>query len=479
MGFKRSLRFQLAAWYSVALAAGLLLIGLLLFAMARYNMLRHYDGPLKSRGEKVLRILNGQESGHDLSPKQMEAINQVGRLVLVEGSGANRQVIYHWPEISTADLELQLNRMNLEPPSPPTFETLYRRGVRWRIFSLPYLLKNGRKGAILIIEDLGDVQATIRQLLIDYVSLAALGLIVSFYGSYWLSGRALRPIFRIIDAAKEIEASNLDQRLPEPGLDCEVGSLVDTLNRMFGRLEASFESMKRFTADASHELRSPLATVRNTIDVTLEQPRTPEQYQAAMRSNGEEVDRIRTIVEDLLLFARADAGKLALRIGPIQLDSIVEAQVEAHQFQAEGRNLNLQIHHLVPEEITGDERWLHQVVGNLLDNAIKFTPVGGAISVDMQHLVQESAVRITVSDTGPGIPEADLQRVFERFFRADPSRSRANVPGLGLGLAIAAWVVKEHGGSLRASNRPEGGTTFTLDLPIGWAGSNSYPRSQV
>ena len=189
-----------------------------------------------------------------------------------------------------------------------------------------------------------------------------------------------------------------------------------------------------------------------------------------MRSNGEEIDRIRTIVEDLLLFARADAGRLALKLSPVQLDAVVEAQVEAHQFQAEERHIELGIDTLVPDEIAGDERWLHQVVGNLLDNAIKYTPEGGNVSVAMRNVGQ--AVQVQVHDSGPGIPEADLDRVFERFFRSDPSRSRANVPGLGLGLAIAAWVVKEHGGTIKASLRPEGGTTFTVEFPL----STRYPR---
>lgn len=464
MRLLRSLRFRLAAWYCVALALGLALIGVMLFALARHHVLRHYDGPLQSKGEKVFRILNGQKPGRDLSPDQMGAINQIGRLVLVEGHDKGRQVIYYWPEMATRDLDAYLKQMRLEGRTGPAFETFEHRGIRWRVHSRPYRLQDGRAGSILIIEDLRDVQAMIRRLLLDYLSLAAIGILISFYGSYWLSGRALKPVFRIIDAAKEIEASNLHQRLPHSGLDCEIGSLVDTLNRMFERLEASFEAMKRFTADASHELRSPLATVRNTIDVTLAKPRTPEEYQAAMRSNGEEIDRIRAIVEDLLLFARADAGRLSLKLNPVQLDGIVEAQVEAHQFQAEERNIRLDLKHLVPDEMAGDERWLHQVLGNLLDNALKYTPEGGEVTVDMGRVGQ--AIQVRVHDSGPGIPEADLDRVFERFFRSDPSRSRANVPGLGLGLAIASWVVKEHGGTIKASNRPQGGSTFTVAFPV-------------
>jgi two-component system OmpR family sensor kinase len=271
-------------------------------------------------------------------------------------------------------------------------------------------------------------------------------------------------VVRIIALTKKIEASRLDQRLPHPGVNDEIGRLVDTLNRMIARLETSFAAVNRFTADASHELRSPLATVRNTVDLALERPRSAEEQTAAFASIGEEIDRIRSLVEDLLLLARADSGRLVMQMGAVRLGEIVEAQVETHQALAQERNINLRLHRRMDDPIPGDERWLHQVVCNLLDNALKYTPEGGTVSVDMQRV--DRVVRCTVSDTGPGIREADLERVFERFFRSDPSRSRTNVPGLGLGLSIAAWVVGEHRGMIRAANEPGGGARFTVDLPV-------------
>lgn len=463
MKVSRTLRFRLAAWYCLALSLGLGVIGVLLFALARHHMLRHYDGPLQARADKAIHILQAQAANRDLSPDQMEAINQIGRLVIVQGRGEGRQVIYFWPEMTTEDLAYHLRRMDLDHRAEAGFETLERQGVRWRLHTVPFHIEGGRDGWVVIVEDLRDVQAMIRRLLLDYLVLAILGLLVSFYGSYWLSGQALQPMVEIIGAAKAIEASNLHQRLPNPGLEGEVGTLVETLNRMFARLEASFEAMKRFTADASHELRSPLATIRNTIDVALEQPRTPEECQATIASIGEEVDRIRAIVDDLLLFARADSGKLSMALVPMRLGTIVEAQVEAHQFQAEERGITLTLGDLAQDPIAGDERWVHQVVCNLLDNALKFTPEQGQVSVEMRS--SGTSVEVLVHDTGPGIPAEDLERIFDRFFRSDPSRSRSNVPGLGLGLAIASWVVKEHGGSLRAANRPQGGSTFTVTFP--------------
>ncbi|MDR3682166.1 MAG: HAMP domain-containing sensor histidine kinase, partial [Geothrix sp.] len=322
----------------------------------------------------------------------------------------------------------------------------------------------GRVWKIRILEELGNVRRALRKLRIAFFHLVLFSILTSFIGGLILSTKALSPVSNIIGLANEIEASVLSRRLPHPGVDDEIGRLVDTLNHMLARIEASFEAMKRFTSDASHELRSPLATIRNTVDVTLSRPRSGEEKDAALQSIGEEVDRIRTLVDDLLLLARADAGRMVMQMKPVSLAFLLEAQVDAHQARAQARDMRLELGALLPDEILGDERWLLQVVGNLLDNAIKYTPVGGTITVDMARTAE--VLRFSVSDTGPGIPEDELERVFERFFRSDPSRSRGHVPGLGLGLAIASWVVQEHLGTIQASNRPEGGATFTVSLPL-------------
>ncbi len=462
MRFPRTLRFKLTVWYGIAMVIGLCIIGTLLFVLVRYHMIRHYDDHLRSRGAAILAILAEEEVGKALTPKQEEQLRHSGRVIITERFGDMERVIH--------SRRVQANSLNtwIKPPSKailttPEFQLHKKGGMYWRIILVPFQLRAGERGVIRIIEDLGDVQSMLRRLLLDFTSLAMIGILASFAGGYWIVGRALAPLVHIIEKAKEIEASSLDQRVPDHQIEGETGMLADTLNRMFARLETSFDAMKRFTADASHELRNPLATVRNTIDVSLEQRRTPEEYEAAMQSIGEEVDRIRTIVEDLLFLARADTSRVVMKLAPVGLDRIVEAQMEAHQFQAQERNIELGIRGLIPDEILGDERWLHQVVGNLLDNALKYTPVGGAVSVELHR--QNGMVQLLVHDSGPGIPEQDLGRIFERFFRSDSSRSRANVPGVGLGLAIVAWVVKEHGGSIVAANRPEGGATITAEFP--------------
>jgi two-component system OmpR family sensor kinase len=269
---------------------------------------------------------------------------------------------------------------------------------------------------------------------------------------------------RIARMAQEIEAHKLNRRLPHPGVEDEIGRLVSTLNHMIERLEGSFLAMKRFTADASHELRNPLATMQNTIEVILERPRTVEEQRSALESLGEDVARLRRIVGDLLLLARADNGRLALEREPVALEGLVQALAETYQARAVEQGVTLEVDAPVRVEVEGDERWLYQLVGNLLDNALKFTPAGGRVTVAVRP--QPGRALLSVGDTGPGIPEESLERIFERFYQVDLSRTREQKSGSGLGLAIAAWIAQAHGGRIFAGNQAEGGALFTVELPL-------------
>ena len=465
--FTRTLRFRLTAWYCIALAGGMIVFGGVLLGMAEKHLMTSHDEAMSFRGASALQILANHGPGRDFSEWQKQKLAQLGKVAVAQKIAGVDLIVYESPELFNASIMNRISALPTGEGEPNALKTFVEKGDYWRILIVHEHSPTGRHNTLWIIEELGAVDATLKRLRLAFFHLVPVGLLVSFLGGFLLSGRALSPIARIIALTKEIEAHKLDQRLPHPGVDDEIGQLVDTLNWMIVRLESSFEAMKRFTADASHELRSPLATIRNTIDVTLAKARTPQEQETALQSIGEEVDRIRTLVEDLLLLARADSGRMVMQMKPVCLDCIVEAQVEAHQSQAEARDIHLETLTVQPNEILGDERWLHQVVGNLLDNALKFTLPGGRVTVAMER--REDTLNIAVSDSGPGIPEEDLERVFERFFRSDPSRSRVHVPGLGLGLAIAAWVVGEHKGTIRAANRPEGGATFTVAFPLGAA----------
>ncbi|GLH67816.1 sensor histidine kinase [Geothrix edaphica] len=463
----RTLRFRLTAWYCIALAAGMVVFGGVLLGLAERHLMTNHDEAISLRGATALQILAQGGPGHDFTPWQTTRLARLGKVAIAQNLVGRDLVVYESPELYNASIMDRISALPNSEGEPNALRTFVQNGDYWRVLIIHRHPPGARHSTIWILEELGAVDATLKRLRLAFFHLVPVGLLVSFLGGYMLSGRALAPVTRIITLTKEIEAHSLDRRLPHPGVDDEIGRLVDTLNRMIGRLENAFEAMKRFTADASHELRSPLATIRNTIDVTLEQARTPQEQEAALRSVGEEVDRIRSLAEDLLLLARADSGRMVMQARPVDLAFIVEAQVEARLPQAEEWGLEVQVGPLIHDEILGDEGWLHQVVSNLLSNAIKYTPRGGKVLVDMARTPQ--ALQVIVSDTGPGIPEEDLERIFDRFYRVDPSRTRTRAPGTGLGLAIAAWVVAEHHGTLRAANRPEGGATFTVTLPLGAA----------
>lgn len=463
MRFSKTLRYQLTAWHCFALAVVLFVFGVLLYGLVRHHLLHHHDEPLRAGAGTILKILAEQEDCHDLNAHQVERLGKIGKLALIHEDLGERAVFFRSPELVGSPVEPKLTNLPLKGGAAPRFETLQMEGMPWRVLSLPYQSRAGRHGVIRVLENMGDIQETLEALRLGLLLLAPAGILISALGGYWLSGKALAPVGRITAMAQDIEANNLDQRLPHPGVDSEIGRLVDTLNRMFGRLDASFDAMKRFTADASHELRSPLATMQNTIDITLEQPRTVEEHRATLMNIGVDVTRLSAIVEDLLLLARADAGRLAMRMEPVRLDGIMEAQVEAHQAEAQARGINLRISMSETTPVLGDERWLYQLLGNLIGNALKFTPGGGLVSLSLNRV--EDKVRLAIEDSGPGIPEADLEKVFERFFRSDPARSRSHAPGSGLGLAITAWIAEAHGASIQASNRPGGGAAFTVHFP--------------
>ena len=461
--FSRTLRFRLTAWYSVALTIFMVSFTLLAYGLVRRSLLHHHDGSLQNIANQTLRILSEQADCEHLTPEQQAHLGQIGRLLLIHEDQGKRSAFFLSPEMQVNPLVPDLSHATWRHLHRPWFQTLEGGGRPWRVYSLPYRTQMGRQGVIRVVEDLGEIGPVLSALREILLLLLPAGLLFSAAGGYWLAGRALAPVERVTAMAREIEAKSLGLRLPHPGADCEIGRLVDTLNHMMDRLERAFEAMKRFTADASHELRTPLANLRGLVDFVSRGTLTREELQEEMTSIGEEVGRLSQIVDDLLLMARADTDRLPLRMEPLRLDELAEYQVEAFALRAEEAAVELQFEAAGPVSILGDERWIHQLMSNLLDNALKYTPTGGRIQLDVRPVADR--VRLTVEDTGPGIPPEDLERIFERFYRCDAARSHANAPGSGLGLAIAAWIAQAHQATLRASNRPEGGACFELLFP--------------
>ena len=312
------------------------------------------------------------------------------------------------------------------------------------------------------LDDVHQVLARIRWLLIG-AALAILAAIVAT--DFVLTRQVLRPIDAIVQRARRLSAASLIEPLPHPGEPGEVARLVETLNAMLERIRDSVEIQRRFTADAAHELRSPLTRLRTEIEVTMRRPRALEEYRATLATALEEIERLGALVESLLTLARLDAGEGRVSVAhSTRPASIIEAVVGRVTPIAERRGVRLRIApHVTDAVVDVAPGILDVAIGNAVDNAVKFSSAGGTI--ELNTAVTASEVFVTVADTGPGIPADELPHVFERFFRGKSARAMG-ASGVGLGLAIAQMLVQRQGGTVDIDSKPGAGTTVTIRLPL-------------
>ena len=285
----------------------------------------------------------------------------------------------------------------------------------------------------------------------------------TYAGSWWLAGSAVRPVHAVIDQAEEIGAGSLDRRINAFAETAEYRRLVDVLNTMLTRIHGAFEAQRRFAADASHELRSPLTVMRGEIEVALRRPRTEAEYTEVLESTLEEAVRLSRISEDLLTLARADADMLEPRAEHVDAVDTVHRVVERLQGKAAERSIVLESPASEALFASVDVAVLGQIAWNLTENALEHASDGGRVRVVVD--ADDTTVTLTVDDDGPGLGSADPDVLFERFYRGDSARTRvARERSTGLGLAIVRSLAEAHGGSVRAENRPEGGARFTAVL---------------
>ncbi|MGP0064412.1 MAG: sensor histidine kinase [Isosphaeraceae bacterium] len=282
-------------------------------------------------------------------------------------------------------------------------------------------------------------------------------------GGWWLSSRAVRPIVAMSETVSGISANSLSRRLDLDGVDSELGGLGALINTMLGRLEDAFARQVRFTADASHELRTPLAVILSQVELALSRPREGPAYRESLEACGRAARRMTSLVEDLLTLARADSGKLELRVEPIDFSRIAESSVALLEPLAGKRRIRIRLQ-TSPAPMKGDPERLGQVITNLLSNAIQYNREGGEIVVSVRH--DEDSAIVVVEDSGVGIPESELPLIFDRFHRIDTARSRQS-GGSGLGLAICRSIVEAHGGTIRVESVIGRGSLFTVAIPRG------------
>jgi heavy metal sensor kinase len=314
---------------------------------------------------------------------------------------------------------------------------------------------------VAVAESLAGVRRAVRRVLVLLLIAGPAALLVTALGGWWLAGRALRPVERMRARAAAIGPERLDERLAVPPTRDEIARLATTLNEMLERIQSGAEEQRRLVADASHELRSPLAAMRAELDVSLLADHLPQEARAVLESAREEVDRMGRTVDDLLTLASADEGRLALLARPLDLADVAAAAASGLTALADGRAVRVVVEG-EDAPAHGDAERLRHALRNMLENAIDFSPPGGEVAVATWRRGGE--VGVTVSDDGPGIPPELRERVFDRFFRVDRARERAT-GGSGLGLAITRELALAHGGRVWAEARAPRGSAFSLALP--------------
>lgn len=470
-----SIRVRLALWYGSLFAVVLLLVGLLGYAV---HARAHYEDIDRALVTSAGHAAAAAALAETLHLAEGEGGLEVGfRLygpdgTLLESSPGGQalpaidpRVVLAAPAGPAFDGLAGLAPSLADAPPRSTdgvFSVLTTEEQRWRLFVLPLRQAGTISGYIEALAPLGRLDASMARYRAILLVLGLAGLTVAVVGSWATAGRALEPIVRMVHTARTVALSrDLSRRIEVPARRDELGRLAETFNAMLDSIEAAYRVQQRFVADASHELRAPLTAIQGNLELLRRQRDMGEdERNEALAEAEREAARLTRLVADLLVLARADAG-IPLKQRPVELDAVVlEAFREARQL---ARGQILSIGTFETAQVTGDEDRLKQLFLILLDNALKYTPAAGLVVLELER--NGSSAEITVRDTGLGIPADALPQVFERFYRADPARTR-DPGGTGLGLPIARWIVEQHGGQIRLTSEPGEGTTAVVRLPI-------------
>lgn len=341
------------------------------------------------------------------------------------------------------------------------FSDISIQDKKYRLYATSFNASSLYHYKLSIAAPLAEIHTQARLLIIRLILLFPAALLITTVVTTFIITKALRPLDTMISHIQTISGRNINEPIPLTDNHDEVRKLGVVFNEMLSRLDAAFKSQKQFAADASHEIRTPLAIIRSEIEYAQRFVEKTEQKESLEGAIGE-VDHLSKMVENLLLLARIDAGQLLPVKKIVELDVLVKETFGSMMLLAEKNSITLDVNEIEKSTVNADPEMLRRAIRNLLDNALKFTPEGGKVQVTLQHT--ESAARITISDTGPGISESDKQRIFTRFFRSDTLRNLHE--GCGLGLAIASDLVRLHNGTISVHSDSDKGTAFIVELPV-------------
>jgi two-component system OmpR family sensor kinase len=461
----RSIGARLTFWYTGILCLTLLVLGILAYGLLTYSLSRDIDASLHGVAQAIAE--QAQKSGRTPVPPDLDELFR--RFFGFSPANPYFEMLTPWGRPRSApppSPPLPINPKALESAmhGVPTFATLKGPSpYPVRVLIMPVLTAGQVTNVVQVGISLENMYSTLRRFVLIMAMVFPLGLLLAGGGGWLLARRALSPVDHMTRAAQRISGEHLTERLLETGTGDELDRLAKTLNEMLTRLDESFRQVRQFSADASHELQTPLTILKGEIEVALRSERTPEDYQQVLTSSLEEIERISRLVEGLLLLARADSGVLRMAHQPVALHELVAEVAAQMQKMANKQGVTLHLEDLAPVTISGDREQLQRLLLNLIDNAIKYTPAGGSVSLSLH--VEDGQAQISVTDTGIGLSEAEQAQIFTRFYRAAAARSQGG-GGAGLGLCLAQSIAEAHGGKIQVRSNPGQGSTFTVALPV-------------
>ncbi|MBI3586568.1 MAG: HAMP domain-containing protein [Ignavibacteriales bacterium] len=487
MQFFHSIRTKLTLWYTAMLGITLLGFGGTAYLFTRTTLSENLDRSLHNEVKwvnefiepqaKKIRLKRGaiqelQQLKQSVTPAETEnpddqeaAIDEIWNQIYqhtllsprrqyIQILDRNGDLLYRSPSLGKQTL--QFNDIPYRTIKIVNIENTEGRPFRLAITQNDYV-------KIFVAYPLQELNDVLDDMFSNFRILAPIALLVSIIGGWFLAHKSLKPVDTITKTAREISAKNLTQQLPAHNVDDELGRLTATFNAMITRLNESFAQIQRFSADASHELRTPLTIMRGEIEVALRNKRLPNPTRELLMSVHDELVRLSSIVESLMTLIKSETGRLVFQFDNVSLDTMIQEIAEDTQVLGEKKKIKVEVKSLGTVNIHGDAVRLRQLFLNLAENAVKYTPPRGKITLSLSR-VNGNAV-VDVQDTGIGIARKDLPKIFNRFYRVKREGTGA-VDGSGLGLAIAQWIAEAHHGTIQVQSQPRKGSTFTVTLPL-------------
>lgn len=474
----RSVRARLTLWYMSLLAAMFLVLGVAAYGLLTYSLLRGVDDALESVARAMVERVEDRSGGLFSSEvneifRRFFGVSPLEPYFQMLDPGGRRDGYHLSPD--SMEFPLSPDALQNVRNGKTAYETVEgAEPYPVRVLTVP-VIRDGRLFRVIRVgSSLRNVAETRARFVLVMAGLLPAGLLMAGFGGWVLARRALLPVARMAEAAQRISAERLAERVEETGAGDELDRLARTLNRMLSRLDAAFQQVRQFSADASHELQTPLTTLRGELEVALRSGRTPGEYQETLKSALEEIDRISRLVEGLLMLARAESGALRMDHRPVDLAELVEEVYWSLKAAADERSVELLTDSHDPLTVYGDRDRLRRLLLNLVENAIKYTGAGGRVSLSLKR--DGDRVGVIISDTGRGIPDEALDRIFQPFYRSPDVLSER---GYGLGLSIARSIALAHGGEISVSSVQGRGSTFRVSLPAGKSRLHEQPPNAV